>query len=197
MSKAPALTLLDYLGEVPDFRRKEGRRYPLPTLLVMIIMAIMSGRYGYREIARFLKANREQLVKALDLKRTQMPSHVTIRTVMMALDFEALNKAFEAWVVTHVPAKEDLWVAVDAKSIRSTVTQYDSAYQDFVCLVSAFTHKEGLVLAHKSYHNKERSEVHVTQELIPQLIEKLGLKNTVFTLDALHCKKNAGPHNSQ
>ena len=44
------------------------------------IMAIMSGRYGYREIARFLKANREQLVKALDLKRTQMPSHVTIRT---------------------------------------------------------------------------------------------------------------------
>ena len=22
---------------------------------------------------------------------------------MMALDFEALNKAFEAWVVTHVP----------------------------------------------------------------------------------------------
>ena len=77
MSKAPALTLLDYLGEVPDFRRKEGRRYPLPTLLVMIIMAIMSGRYGYREIARFLKANREQLVKALDLKRTQMPSHVT------------------------------------------------------------------------------------------------------------------------
>ena len=42
------------------------------------------------------------------------------------------------------------------------------------CLVSAFTHKEGSVLAQE----------YVTQEL-PQLIEKLGLKNT--TLDALHC----------
>ena len=77
-------------------------------------------------------------VKALDLKRTQMPSHV--RSAPNGLDFEAL-KAFEAWVVTHVPAKEDRC----PKSIRSTVTQYDSAYQD-----SAFTHKEGLVLAHKN-----------------------------------------------
>ena len=197
MSEIPQPTLLDYLGEVPDFRRKEGRRYPLPTLLVMIIMAIMSGRYGYREIARFLEANQQQLVKALDLKRAQMPSHVTIRTVMMALDFEALNKAFESWVVAHVSADEKLWIAVDAKSIRSTVQDYNNAYQDFVCLVSAFTHKEGLVLANKSYRNKERSEVHVAQALIPQLIEALGLKNVVFTLDALHCKKNASNHSPE
>ena len=197
MSKAPNPTLLDYLAKVPDFRRKEGRRYPLPTLLVMIIMAIMSGRYGYREIARFLAGNQKQLVDTLALKRTQMPSHVTIRTVMMALDFEALNTAFEAWVVTHVDQKSELWIAVDAKSIRSTVVNYDSSYQDFVCLVSAFTHKQGLVLGQKNYGNKKRSEVHVAQELIPQLIEALGLKNAVFTLDALHCKKNVSPHSEQ
>lgn len=197
MGEAPDLTLLNYLAKVPDFRRKEGRRYPLPTLLIMIIMAIMSGRYGYREIARFLAANQQQLVDTLDLKRAQMPSHVTIRTVMMALDFEALNTAFEAWVVTHVHQKSDLWIAVDAKSIRSTVVHYNSAYQDFICLVSAFTHKQGLVLAQKKYSNKKRSEVHATQELIPQLIEALGLKNAVFTLDALHCKKNARHHSAQ
>ena len=52
MAEAPARTLLDHLSEVEDFRRKEGRRYPLPSLLVMIIMAIMSGANGYREIAR-------------------------------------------------------------------------------------------------------------------------------------------------
>lgn len=197
MSEAPDLTLLDYLAKVPDFRRKEGRRYPLPTLLVMIVMAIMSGRYGYREIARFLAGNQQQLVDALDLKRKQMPSHVTIRTVMMALDFEALNSAFEAWVVTHVDQTSGLWIAVDAKSIRSTVVNYNSSYQDFVCLVSAFTHKQGLVLAQKSYNNKKRSEEHVTQELIPQLIEALGLKNAVFTLDALHCKKNVSHYSAQ
>ena len=191
--KSPQLTLLDYLEEVPDFRRKEGRRYPLPTLLVMIIMAIMSGRFGYREIARFLHTNQQELVSALALSREKMPSHVTIRTVLMKLDFNALNHVFKAWVNAHVHPEEHTWIGVDGKSIRSTVVNYDTAYQDFVSMVSAFTHNQGLVLAHQPYQSKERSEVHVTQELIPQLIDALGLKNAVFTLDALHCKKNADP----
>ncbi|MCB0270757.1 MAG: transposase family protein, partial [Calditrichaeota bacterium] len=74
-------TLLDYLATVPDFRRAEGKRYQLSALLVMSIMAIMSRCFGYREIARFLKANQSALVETFQLKRNKMPSHVTIRTV--------------------------------------------------------------------------------------------------------------------
>ena len=124
-------TLVEYLAQVPDFRRREGRRYPLPTLLVMIIRAILSGQYGYREIARFLKANRDELVAHLGLKRKRMPSHVTIRTVLMKLDFEALNEAFQHWAQTHLQVASGDWVSVDAKAIGSTATDYDNAYQDF------------------------------------------------------------------
>ena len=186
-------TLVDYLAQVPDFRRREGQRYPLPALLVMITMAIMSGHYGYREIARFLKANRDELTAQLHLKRKQMPSHVTIRTVLMKLDFQALNEAFEHWARAHLQVAPGDWVAVDAKAIRSTVTNYDNAYQDFVCLVSAFAQAEGTVLAMARYHNKATSEVSVTRELITTLVEALDLEGVVFTLDALHCKKNDAP----
>ena len=186
-------TLVEYLAQVPDFRRREGRRYPLPTLLVMIIMAILSGQYGYREIARFLKANRDELVAHLGLKRKRMPSHVTIRTVLMKLDFEALNKAFEHWAQTHLQVASGDWVSVDAKAIGSTVTDYDNAYQDFVSLVSAFAQEQGTVLAMARYHNKDTSEVPLTRTLITTMVEALDLEGVVFTLDALHCKKNNAP----
>jgi hypothetical protein len=187
-------TLVEYLAQVPDFRRAEGRRYPLPTLLVMITMAIMSGRYGYRQIARFLKTNQRQLVDQLGLEREQMPSHVTVRTVLMHLDFEALNDAFRAWASDRLRLAPGDWVALDGKAIRSTVTDYDNAYQDFVCFVSAFAQQQGLVLGTERYHSKATSEITVTQDLIETLVETLGLEGIVFTLDALHCKKNSTPH---
>ncbi len=150
-------------------------------------------QYGYREIARFLKANRDELVAHLGLKRKRMPSHVTIRTVLMKLDFEALNEAFQHWAQTHLQVASGDWVSVDAKAIGSTVTDYDNAYQDFVSLVSAFAQEQGTVLAMARYHNKDTSEVPLTRTLITAMVEALDLEDVVFTLDALHCKKNNAP----
>jgi hypothetical protein len=184
-------TLLDYLAEVPDFRRKEGKRYPLPSLLLMIIMAIMSGHNGYREIARFLGANADRLRAHLGLKRAAMPSHVTIRTVLQGLDFHKLNEAFAAWAAAHLDVAPGSFLAVDAKAVRSTVSDYENAYQDFVAIVSAFSQHEGTVVAMKSYPNKAESEIVVARDLIETLSAALGLRGVIWTMDALHCKKNA------
>lgn len=188
-TSAPGATLVDYLAQVPDFRRKQGLRFPLPSLLVMIILAVMSGHYAYREIARFLKANQRSLVRHLGLQRDEMPSHVTIRTVLMGVDFHQVNKAFSRWASDQFQLSPGDWLAVDAKAIASTVAAYDSAQQDFVSLVSAFSHQQGLVVASARYQNKHTSEVAVTEELIVRRVERLGLRGVTFTLDALHCKK--------
>ncbi|NDK55235.1 transposase family protein, partial [Pontibacter sp. BT213] len=37
------VSLLACLREVPDFRRPQGRRYPLAETLCMMVMSIMSG----------------------------------------------------------------------------------------------------------------------------------------------------------
>ncbi len=47
--------LLSYLENIPDPRRRAGSRHPLPAVLAMVIMGNLSGRYGYRELARFMQ----------------------------------------------------------------------------------------------------------------------------------------------
>lgn len=62
---------------------------------------------------------------------------------------------------------------------------YDADYQNFVSLVSVYSHQKGMVLAAQQFENKETSELKVVQTLL----ETLHLNGVVVTLDALHCQK--------
>jgi DDE_Tnp_1-associated len=181
------MNLIEQLSQIKDFRRKQGQRFLLWQVLLIIIMAIMSGRYGYREIASFAKANSNDLISKLKLKHAKIPSHVTIREVIMNIDFDLLNQAFNQWSLGYVTLDKEDWLSIDGKSIKSTVENYNSAYQNFVSMVSIFSQKRGQVIKTATFENKKISEIPVVQ----MLLETLDLKDVVFTMDALHCKKNA------
>ena len=181
------MTLLDALATVPDPRRAQGRRYPLPPLLAAVVMAMLSGHHGYRPIGRFLRANADALREHLDFGRHALPSFVTVRAVLQALDFEALSAAFRAWATERSPDDEVL--AVDAKAVRSTVSEHGGAAQDFVALVSAYGVRSGVVVSATRYDNGATSEVHAAQTLISDLARVLDLTGTTVTLDALHAVK--------
>ena len=181
------MNLIDQLNQVKDPRRKQGQRFPLTTVLLIIIMGIISGRYGYREITVFSKANQKELIKSLRIKHKRIPSHVTIRDVIMRIDFDALNAAFYKWASAYVKIGKSDWLSIDGKSIKSTVEDYDKSYQNFVSLVSVFSQKRGQVVKVSAFENKKTSEISV----VHQLIEMLDIKDAVITLDALHCKKNS------
>jgi hypothetical protein len=185
------MNLIEELNHIGDFRRKQGQRYNLTSMLLMIIMGIMCGRYGYREIYSFAKANEKDLRKNLKIKHKKIPSHVTIREIIMHVDFEALNKAFYQWASTYVKLEKGEWVSIDGKSIKSTLEDYNTSYQNFVNMVSVFTQKRGQVIKTSAFENKKKSEISVVQ----QLIEVLDLKDVIITLDALHCKKNSKSYN--
>lgn len=151
----------------------------------------MCGRYGYREIYSFAKANEKDLRKNLKIKHKKIPSHVTIREIIMHVDFEALNNAFYKWASTYVKLGKGEWVSIDGKSIKSTLDDYNKSYQNFVSMVSVFTQKRGQVIKTSAFENKKKSEISVVQ----QLIEVLDLKDVIISLDALHCKKNSKSYN--
>jgi hypothetical protein len=184
------MNLIEHLNQIKDFRRKQGQRFSLNAMLLIIIMGVMSGRYGYREIDTFAKANQKELRRYLRIKHKKMPSYVTIREVIMRVDFDRLNQVFYKWASTYVPIEKGEWLCIDGKSIKSTLEDYNTSYQNFVSLVSVFTQKRGQVLRTSAYENKRVSEISVVQ----QLIEVLDLKDVVITLDALHCKKNSGSY---
>lgn len=180
------MNLVEHLCQIKDFRRKQGQRFLLSQILLIIILGIMSGRYGYREIASFAKANKKELAHKLKLKKSKIPSHVTIREVIKNIDFNLLNQTFSQWALGYVTIEKDDWLSVDGKSIKSTLENPNSAYQNFVSMVSVFSQKRGQVIKTATFENKKVSEVPIVQELL----ETLDLKDVVFTLDALHCKKN-------
>ena len=179
------MNLLELLSQIKDPRRAEGKRYPLEAILLTTIMSIMSGFYGYREIARYADANKEFLLQFFSEKRTKLPSHVTFRTVLMNIDYDELFSVFETWALGYVAIEKKEWFSVDGKALASTLTDYSKEYQNFVSLVSVFSHKRGQVISSKMLENKKTSEI----PTVENLIEMLDLKDVVFTLDALHCQK--------
>jgi hypothetical protein len=181
------MSLIDCLSQVEDPRRRQGQRYSSTAMLLLIIMSILRGKYAYREIGRFCMLNRSILVKIFGFTNGRVPSYVSIRTFIMSTDFASVQKAFHRWTQTYVSIKPGDWVAIDGKSIRSTVSDYSNEYQNFVSLVSLFGCRSEQVLHVEKLENKKGNEAQVVEELL----ELLDLKEAVFTLDALHCKKNA------
>lgn len=180
-----AKNLIYYLEQIPDHREKSGLRHPLPIVLLVIIMAIISGHYGYRGIGRFLQRHRQSLIELLSIPNSRVPSYSTIRRVMMTLNYELLLKQFNDWIESNGILPSSEWVSIDGKALKNTVTNYSNPEQNFVNVVSAFSHQKGLVLGIKVNQNKEKSEIITVQELL----EMLDLKGVVFTFDALHCQK--------
>ena len=88
------MTLIEGVQTIPDFRRKQGERYPLVAIVLITIMHTMSGRCRYRELAAFAKANKKDLLKCFHVKRQRLAFHVTFREILKGVDVEAVNAAF-------------------------------------------------------------------------------------------------------
>ncbi|NES84580.1 MAG: transposase family protein [Moorea sp. SIO2B7] len=82
------MSLIDYLQEIPDYRTKNGCRHPLWLVLLIIIMGMISGYWGYRQLGRFVERHRLQLIKLLNIPKARVPSYSTIRRVMIKLDYQ-------------------------------------------------------------------------------------------------------------
>jgi hypothetical protein len=182
------MNLIEHLSQIEDPRRSEGQRHPLVPFLLMLIMGIMSGRYGYREQAKFMKSHRATFSDLFMLKHGT-PSHVTIRTLLNSLPYASLNAVFEAWAIEFVGVLPKDWLSADGKALRSTVEHGQDSWQNFVSLVSLFHQRTGSVLATERLENGKESEIPALQVLL----QRLGITRAMLTIDALHCQKKLQP----
>jgi hypothetical protein len=176
--------LLDYLEEIKDFRRGQGKMHNLKTILVIILMATMSGYYGQRATGDFVKKHHDELVEYLKPKNSKLPSYQTIARVMKILDYSKLTTAFRTWAKTTIKLSDEEWAAVDGKAIRGTLKNASTPRQNYTNLVNIFMVKTGQIIDQGKVTNKS-NEI----PLVARLIERLGLTGLVFTADALHCQK--------
>lgn len=179
-------SLIEELKKVKDFRKNSGKRHELWLVLLLIILGIMVGYLGYRAMGDFVKTNQQMIVKNFNLSLDRVPSYSTIRRVMMGVDWLNLNQIFNQWASQLNESNEFLnWLAIDGKSLKSTIENCHDTSQNFAVMLSAYCPTSGLVLRGQKFENKESSEIHQVRDLV----RDSSFKNKVFTLDALHCQK--------
>lgn len=124
-------SLIDYLKDVPDERNPNGRRHPLWLILLIIVMGIMSGYWGYRSLGLFVERHRRTFIEILNIPQSRVPSYSTIRRVMMQIDYHVLASIFNEWASQYTNVSNSQWIALDGKSLKNTVSDCQKSQQNF------------------------------------------------------------------
>jgi Tfp pilus assembly protein PilO len=178
--------LVQRLQSIRDYRCDRGKRYPLWIMLLVSVLGAMSGAQGYRALEDFGKRHYASLCEYLGVSLKRLPSDTTLRRMFESLNMTALSEQFNAWAQAQFMPQPGECLSVDGKSLSSTLTGHQESIQNFVALVSVYSHQQRLVIAQKDYQNKQESEISVVQNLL----ETLEITDVTFTFDALHCQKN-------
>jgi hypothetical protein len=183
---APFAGLLAALEEIPDPRRRQGRRYTLAHLLLLSVLAVLAGATAYRGILTLIGVHRERLNAVFGAGLRRAPAVNTLRALFQALDPADPEAAFRNHArALHdgVPASGRRVIALDGKTLRRSFDHLHDRAAAHV--LSALAGETGLILAHREVRDAP-DEVPAAQALI----EDLGVRGALFTADAVHCQKN-------
>jgi hypothetical protein len=183
---APFAGLLAALEEIPDPRRRQGRRYTLAHLLLLSVLAVLAGATAYRGILTLIGVHRERLNAVFGAGLRRAPAVNTLRALFQALDPADPEAAFRNHArALHdgVPASGRRVIALDGKTLRRSFDHLHDRAAAHV--LSALAGEAALILAHREVRDAP-DEVPAAQALI----EDLGVRGALFTADAVHCQKN-------
>lgn len=175
---------------MPDPRRRQGMRYPLPAVLTLAVAAILSNQLSVLAIAEWGAVQPKKLKRALGFVHDRTPHQTTLHRIFRRLDPAALEgiltRFFDPSLPGELPARGSQGVALDGKAQRGRL-QGSAEPLHPVHAVSAFCHDVGVVLAQiavdSQHHEGELS-------VAPTLIKHLAWQGRVLTGDALFCQRN-------
>src|SRR4029077_1238697 len=90
--------IVESFSTLEDPRSHINRRHPLPSILVIAVLAVLAGAAGPTAIARWAVLKEDLLMGLLDLPRG-IPGKDVFRRVLMLLRPEAFEAGFNAWII--------------------------------------------------------------------------------------------------
>lgn len=181
------VSLLSAFAAVDDPRKPRGRRFPLPALLSLIVIALLAGCKNPTQIYNFAKAHRS-LLPRLGFRppvkprleesrgRVRAPNEDTITYVLGRLSPDQFVAAFALWINGLISSGQRA-AAVDGKALRGTEEH----------VLTVFVGKLRLAVWQKQVDKKE-NEFSALREALGELFEDYpGL--WLLTGDAMFCQK--------
>jgi len=173
-------SLLVAFAEVPDPRRAQGRRYPLPAFLAFVCAGILAGRQGLRALVEWGEEVGVEMLSALGLKRG--PALGTISELLARLDVGAFERALGAWIERMHPQHcGPRRVAIDGKTLRGSRTKELPG----IHLLAVFDPAISAVLAQVAVDRKTNEH-----KAALDLIRSLLLEGKLVTGDAAFVQKD-------
>jgi predicted transposase YbfD/YdcC len=170
--------LLELLAQVPDPRKKRGRRHPLAGLLAVGIAAVIAGSRSFVAIGQWAADAGPEVLAALGAARGPAEES-TFRRAFAQVSADALDQVLGAWLWTRaVRAGGRLVIAIDGKTVRGAKNKDGKAPH----LVAALAHGIGAVLGQVAVDEKS-NEIPAVRDLLKAFA---SLAAAVVTIDAMH-----------
>src|SRR3954449_2652339 len=179
--------IVESFSTLEDPRSHINRRHPLPSILVIAVLAVLAGAAGPTAIARWAKFKEDLLTGLLDLPNG-IPGKDVFRRILMMLQPAAFEAAFNAWIARlRDAAVAETCVArpiisIDGKSARRSHDAQDGLGPLHV--VTAWAGEYGLALGQELCAEKSNE---ITA--IPELLKKIDVRGGVVTIDAMGTQK--------
>ena len=179
-------TLIEQLKTIPDWRRG-GRsvQYPLWLILLLCLLAVMSGYSSLRGWADFMHRHAPEVAARFGLTKARLPSYSTLHEMSQHVSPQQVAQVFRTWAHQAAPVEAGQAVSLDGKALGSTLQDCHGQGQNFVSVVSACVQQWDGVIGQLSFDNGKTSEIQAVRDLLAQL----DLKGAWVTLDALHAQK--------
>jgi len=182
ISAARSQYLLDLLAQVPDPRKRRGRRHPLAGLLAAGIAAVIAGARSFAAIGQWAADAGPEVLAALGAARGPAEES-TFRRAFALIDPGRLDQVLGAWLHTRaVQVSGRLVIAIDGKAVRGAKDATGKAPH----LVAALAHGIGAVLGQVAVAAKT-NEIPAVRDLLKAFASLAG---AVITIDALHTQSD-------
>ena len=175
-------SLICIVEDIDDPRIDRTKLHRLSDILFIVICAMICGFTGWEQFELFALSRLRWLKRYIPLENG-VPSHDTMRRVFERLDPNQLKKALTEWVKVLDICLEGKVVAIDGKTLRSSLSKAKSLAP--LHTLSAWAVENRVVLGECDVDGKNNE---ITK--IPELLQLLEIKGAIVTIDAMGCQKH-------
>jgi predicted transposase YbfD/YdcC len=182
MTAARSQYLLGLLAQVPDPRKRRGRRHSLAGLLAVGIAAVIAGSRSFAAIGQWAADAGPEALAGLGAARGPAEES-TFRRAFALVSADVLDRVLGAWLHTRAAqAGGRLVIAIDGKTVRGAKDKNGKAPH----LVAALAHGIGAVLGQVAVEEKS-NEIPAVRDLLKAFA---SLAAAVITIDSMHTQSD-------
>lgn len=172
--------LQELVVTIPEKRRTlyGNYRHSLTNVLLITLLAVVSGFYTWDDIADYAEGKKEFLNKTLGIEK--VPSVSTFKRVISMIEPSKFEEIYRKWVLPTVNKDKTNQYCVDGKSSRGA-NQYEECN---LHTVSVYVKGNGISIAQQVVGEKSNE---ITA--IPMLLEDIDISGGIVSIDAMGCQE--------